>query len=582
MLARFDDLLDDRALVVDSATEVLRADTPAEVVPLLQRLERATAEGRWAFGYLGYEAAAALDPDVAARAPVPGGPPLAWFALTDAPRQERALASVPSGSGWSAGPWVLDWSAAEHAERVHAVRAAIAAGDTYQANLTTTARSHVTGDLLQLYADLARRQRGAHHAYLDLGDHVVASASPELFLRWSGDTLLSRPMKGTAARRPSTAEDLAARDALLASAKERAENLMIVDMVRNDLSRVALPGTVAVHRLFHPERYESVWQLTSDVEGRVPPGTGLLDVLRALFPCASITGAPRAATMALLAGLEPRPRGVYTGVIGWLAPPTEPVRASFNVAIRTVVVDRRTGAASYGVGGGITWSSDPAAEHAELLAKTRVLTQPADEVELIETLGARRTATGLELVDLDAHLARLAASAEHLGFRLDAAALRAQLAGIDREARVRVTLARDGATTLRLGPLPADPTGPVRLVVDPEPVDPESRWLHHKTTRREHYETRRARHPEADDVLLVNTSGHVTESAVANLAVRLDGGWWTPPTSDGLLPGVRRGRLLAEGRLAERSLTPDDVRRAEGLALVSSLRGWRTAVLLPG
>lgn len=581
MLARFDDLLADRALVVDGATEVLRADTPEEVVPLLQRVEQATGSGLWAVGYLGYEAASALDPDVPARPPVPGGLPLAWFALTGAPRQERALASVAPGSGWSAEPSVLDWSAAEHAERVHAVRAAIAAGDTYQANLTTTARSRFSGDPVQLYADLTRRQRGAHHAYLDLGDSVVASASPELFLRWSGGTLLTRPMKGTATRRPSAVEDLAARDALLASAKERAENLMIVDMVRNDLSRVAVPGTVAVRGLFRPERFESVWQLTSDVEGRVPAGTTLLDVLRALFPCASITGAPRTATMTLLAGLEPRPRGVYTGAIGWVAPPSERVRASFNVAIRTVVLDRRTGAAEYGVGGGITWSSDPAAEYAELLAKTRLLTEPAEEVRLIETLGARRTGAGLELVDLDAHLARLAASAGYLGFHLDADALRAELAAVEEEARVRITLARDGTTTLGLDPLPAPPTGPVRLALDPDPVDPASRWLHHKTTRREHYDTRRARHPDADDVLLVNTSSHVTESTVANLAVRLDGRWWTPPATDGLLPGVRRGRLLAEGVLAERSLTPDDLRRAEALALVSSLRGWRGAVLLP-
>ncbi|WP_197430210.1 chorismate-binding protein [Auraticoccus cholistanensis] len=595
MLARFDDLVAGTALVFPRASRLLRADRADQVLPLLAELERATGSGHWAVGYLGYEAAAGLDPQLAVH-PGPADPelPLAWFALTEAPLREPALASVPPGR-WQAEEWRLDWGPDEHASRVAAVRRAIAAGDTYQVNLTTSARSRVEGDLLAFYADLARRQRGAHHAYLDLGGCVVASASPERFLRWQGSTLLSSPMKGTAARHPDPGRDEAARLALLASTKDRAENLMIVDMVRNDLSRVAEPGTVAVPALFRPERYESVWQLTSDVTGRLPAGTGLTDVLAALFPCASITGAPRRSTMALVRDLEDGPRGVYTGAIGVLAPPDAPVRADLSVAIRTVVVERGGGTARYGVGSGITWSSEPAAEYAELVAKTRVLAtgpsrsrRPAAAaaasapLQLLETLGLRPVDGDLVLLDLDRHLARLAASAEQLGFALDPAALRRRLAALpDEPARVRVALSRDGTVQVTTAPLPPDPDRPVRLALDLEPVRSDDPLLRHKTSRRAVYEVRAARHPEADDVLLVNEHGHVTESTVANLAVRLDGGWVTPPPADGLLPGVRRGRLVAEGVLVERPVPVAELHRAEALALVSSLRGWRAAELGP-
>ncbi|WP_114559918.1 chorismate-binding protein [Desertihabitans aurantiacus] len=584
MIARLDDLVADRALVVDHAEEVLVARTVEEVVPLLRRVEQATAAGRWAVGYIGYEAAAGLTPRLQTPAPDPGGPPLAWFALTRRPREERALASVPGGSGWTADPWRLGWDAATHAERVAAVRDAIARGETYQANLTTRLTGAVQGDLLAFYGDLARQQRGAHHAYLDLGDVVVASASPEGFLRWSGSTVTSSPMKGTAARGPTPEADETARRALLASTKDRAENLMIVDMVRNDLSRVAVPGTVRVTDLFRCERYPTVWQLTSDVSAEVPADLGLVELLTALFPCASITGAPRERTVELLAALEDGPRGVYTGAVGMVAPPGEPVRARFNVAIRTVVVERTTGAARYGVGSGITWGSEAATELAELEAKTRVLpTRPEPEPALVETLGLRPVDGVPTLVHLEAHLARLAASADHLDIPLDLGrvreALAAATAGLT-SARVRLQVERDGRCAVTIAELPPPSAAPVRLALDPEPVDPSSVWLHHKTTRRDVYTERRDRHPDADDVLLVNDRGHVTESTVANLAVLLDGRWWTPPQEDGLLPGVGRGRLLADGTLAERPLTPDDLRRADGLALVSSLRGWRPAVLL--
>ena len=579
---RFDDLVAGSALAFPEADRVLVAREPADVVPVLAEVERATAAGAWAFGYLAYEAAAGLDPGAAVPARSPGETlPLAVFGLADRAHEVPPVAPPPGRHrDYTAGPWRRDWTPAGHRDAVAAVRAAVAAGDAYQVNLTVRMHAPVTGDLQQLYADLAYAQRGSWAAYLDLGGHVVASASPELFFDWTGDRLLTRPMKGTARRGATTAEDDEARRTLLASDKERAENLMIVDLLRNDLGRIAEVGSVEVPGLFRAERYETVWQLTSDVTARPRPDVGLVDVFRALFPSGSVTGAPKHRTMQLIRELEDAPRGVYCGAIGVVAPPGQAFRARFNVAIRTVTVERATGTAVYGTGGGITWASDADAEHAELLAKAEILGRPYEEFALLETMARL---PGGALRNVEGHLARLAASAAWAGFALDLDDVRRQLARLTDDpapARVRLVLRRDGGLEVGVGPPPAVVDGPVRLAVGPEPVDADAVWLRHNTTRRAVYTERAARWPDADDVVLTSSRGEVTETTIANLAARIDGRWWTPPVSSGCLPGVERGRLVASGRLHERPLTPADVAAADGLAVVNSLRGWRPAVLL--
>ncbi|MGY1844584.1 aminodeoxychorismate synthase component I [Modestobacter sp. SYSU DS0875] len=576
--ARFDDLVTGTALRCPPPDRVLVAERADQVPGVLAEVERATAAGSWAFGYLAYEAAAGLDRALPVAPSTGDGLPLAWFGLGGAPEEVPPVA--PSPGERPPVHWAPDWTDDEHAAAVAAVREHIAAGETYQCNLTDRLRARDAGDPERLYADLALAQRGAHNAFLDLGRFVVASASPELFFEWDGARLRTRPMKGTAARGRTTAEDAVQAAALRASAKEQAENLMIVDLLRNDVAQVAEVGSVAVPELFALERYPTVWQLTSEVTGRTRADVGLVDVLRALFPCGSVTGAPKRRTMQLIAELEPGPRGVYCGAVGLVAPPGAPFRARFNVAIRTVVVDRSTGAAVYGVGGGITWGSDPAAERAEVRAKAAVLTEPVGEHHLIETMAFQDGAVR----NLDRHLARLADSAAFLGFACDPDRVRGAVAGAvagrSTGARVRLLLDRAGVVTVELADLPTAAPGPVRLVVDPEPVDSGSRWLQHKTTRREVYTARAARHPEADDVVLVNERGEVTETTVASLAVRIGGTWWTPPVDVGCLPGVERGRLLDAGVLRERVLRLADLAGAEELALVSSLRGWRPAVLV--
>jgi para-aminobenzoate synthetase/4-amino-4-deoxychorismate lyase len=573
--ARFDDLAVGSALQFPAVEQVLVASEPDEVAGVLDEVERRTSAGAWAFGFVAYEAAAGLDPVLTTREPV-DGLPLAWFGITAGPRDATALHPCPGG--WPAGSWAPEWDERRHRAAVREVRSRIAAGETYQCNLTTRLTRAADGDPEELYRDLALAQRGAYNAYLDTGRFVVASASPELFFELDDDRILMRPMKGTAARGRTVAEDEQIVTRLRSSPKERAENVMIVDLVRNDLARVAVTGSVTVPRLLHAERFETVHQLTSDVTARLRPDVGLTGIFRALFPCGSVTGAPKARTMELIQDVEDSSRGVYCGAIGVVAPPGAPFRARFSVAIRTVLIDREHGNATYGTGGGITWGSRPAAEYTELLAKARVLDAHPREFHLLETM---RYEAG-HLRSRDAHLARIAASAAYFGFRFDPAAVRtsldARLAGAG-DARVRLRCYRDGTVGVDVEDLPHPTTAPVRLAIDPTPVDTTACWPHHKTSLREPYTARLARHPSADDVVLVNERGEVTESCTANLAVRLDGHWWTPPLDSGCLPGIERARLVADGVLHERVLRPADLHRAEDLALVNSLRGRRPAKL---
>lgn len=379
--ARFDDLQAGTALLCRSPYRVVVAHSAQDVVEVLADVDRATQAGSWAFGYTAYEAAPGLDPTLPVVAPAPDAEPLAWFGLCDPPEPVPPVVPRPAVS--PAPRWTPDWTAAEHAVAVSSVREHIAAGDTYQCNLSDRLRAKGVDHPEVLYADLALAQRASYNAYLDLGRHVIASASPEMFFEWTGDTIRTRPMKGTAPRGRTPDDDCKQARMLRSSPKERAENLMIVDLLRNDLSRVALPDTVTVGELFTLERYPTVWQLTSEVSASVPDDVGLVEVFRALFPCGSVTGAPKRRTMQLIRDLERQPRGVHCGAIGLVAPPGAPFRAVFNVAIRTVVVDRASGRAVYGVGSGITWDSDPAAERAEVMTKAAVLGRPGPSERLL-------------------------------------------------------------------------------------------------------------------------------------------------------------------------------------------------------
>jgi len=434
----------------------LIAQRPEEVVEVLKTVEQLTADGAWAFGFVSYEAASGLDPTLQTRAPMPGLP-LAWFGICEAPVVVDAVTSHPSPTAAQA-QWTPRWDDNRYQAAVWAIRQRIAAGDTYQCNITTRLTTSEPQDAYALYSRLAHAQRGGHHAYIDLGALAIVSASPELFFELRNDDILMRPMKGTAARGRTSEEDAAAVRALSSNSKERAENIMIVDLIRNDMAAIADVGSVQVTALCRPERYETVHQLTSDVRARLRPDRGLVDIFRALFPCGSVTGAPKRSTMQIIADLEDEPRGVYCGAIGVVAPPQEAIRARFSVAIRTVVVDRARGIATYGTGGGITWASDPAAEHTEAMTKAAILRSRAADFQLVEFIRWER---GRGPVRLEAHLARIARSAHYFGFRYRAEAVHAAITSQLRDrapdgetARIRLTVSRDGQVDVWVGPCP--------------------------------------------------------------------------------------------------------------------------------
>ncbi|MBV9594839.1 MAG: chorismate-binding protein [Actinobacteria bacterium] len=389
-VARFDDRVARRSLVFDRALDVLVAECPSEVVEVLAAVEAANRRGLWAAGYVSYEAAGGFDPSLVTHARDEHDPPLAWFAIAPEARRIPYVAPLPSGERRLPG-WSDRWSTADLFAAIATVRARIAAGETYQCNLTTRLTSEL-GEcgVGELYAHLLSRQRTRYAARLDVGTHEVASVSPELFFDWHERTLLTRPMKGTSPRGRTPIEDERLRRALCSNAKERAENVMIVDLLRNDVSKIATPGSVRVTRLCVAERYETVWQLTSDVEATLASDVRLVEIFRALFPCGSVTGAPKASTMRLIRELEPAPRGVYCGAIGWVAPIGHARRARFSVAIRTITVARASGGGVYGVGAGITWDSDPASEALEFAVKADVL-YPVEQPPVAGPIAPART-----------------------------------------------------------------------------------------------------------------------------------------------------------------------------------------------
>ncbi len=564
-----------RPLAFEQPERVVVARTLEEVLPALAEIEAAASRGLYAAGFLSYEAAPAFDAALKVREPAAGAPPLLWFGIY----REPVTPPVAGLETYEIGEWQPDTPRTQYEVAIADIRRKIADGEIYQANYTLRLRTAFRGDAYAWFDDLRRAAHVHFGAYLDIGAHRLLSLSPELFFAWDGRHITARPMKGTATRAERDIEDRERAEALRQSEKNRAENLMIVDLLRNDVSRVARPGSVAVPQLFSLETYPTVHQMTSTVTAETREGTRLSDVLKALFPCGSITGAPKIRATEVMTALENAPRGPYCGAIGYVAPGGACV---FNVAIRTIVIDKE-GNAECGVGGGIVWDSTAGDEYAEAMAKSRFMARASNGFELIETL---RLSEG-RYDWRERHLARLARSAAELGFACDPAAIGQAL---DSHAadnpietrRVRLTLSRDGIVTIASTALP----GPAPEWYRPADVEPRlvalaresvprsDPSLFHKTTRRGRYERAREDHPQAFDVLMWNEEGELTEFTIGNLVVQLDGVWCTPPVSAGLLPGVLREELLVRGLIVERTVHREDLSRASAMGFINGVRGW--------
>jgi para-aminobenzoate synthetase / 4-amino-4-deoxychorismate lyase len=567
----FDDGFSGELTIFADRRDVIRADRPEEVGPALEALQSALAAGNYAAGYLAYEAGYALEPRLKLLETSGRRGPLLWFGVFGPPA-ERPVADL---DGWCtgrayAGPLAPEWDAAAYAVRFERVKALIAAGDFYQANLTFRARFPFAGDPLALYAKLRPAAGARYGAYIDTGAQQILSLSPELFFEISDGVITAKPMKGTARRERDPEADARARTALAQSTKNRAENLMIVDLLRNDLGRIAELGSVTVPDLFTVETYPTVHQMVSTVSARLKPGIDVPAIVRALFPCGSVTGAPKIRAMETIADLEASPRGVYCGAIGWFAPDGG---ARFNVAIRTLTVEGGRG--ELGIGGGLVQDSECADEYAEALLKARYYEADRRPLELIETL---RWSAEEGFVRRDLHLDRMQASAAFFGLPfdrgraldvLDEATYALGLPSQERCAhRLRLTLDESGeiaCTTARLAPAKDVWTVAIadrRL----RSTDPLAR---HKINWREAYDS--APPPGIDELVFLNERGEMVEGARTNVFVACDDTLMTPPLSAGCLDGVLRRALLAEGRAIEAPLTSTDL--AGEFYLGNSLRG---------
>ena len=548
---------------------IIIAERLEDIIPSLREIERLIEVNDWhAAGFLSYEAASAFDP--ALRTQPTTGFPYLWFGLYPQPHRVGRIENSTYTTSTA-----LNWQPTVDKDTYHSaiekIRNYIADGRTYQVNYTMRLQSDFAGNAWDFFLHLAQLQNN-HAAYIDMGRYVICSASPELFFQLDGDRITSRPMKGTVRRGRTTLEDEEQADWLRKSEKNRAENVMIVDMVRNDLGRIAQIGSVHVPELFTLEKYPTLWQMTSTVTAKTK--ASLTNIFGALFPCASITGAPKVSAMRIIAELETTPRKIYTGSIGYIEPHR---KATFNVAIRTALIDRATRTAEYGVGGGIVWDSTSNDEYDEALLKARVLTESSPHFSLLETL---LWTPGEGFFLREKHIERMLDSAHYFEFPISREKLEAYLdcasSTFDSPQRVRLLLDRSGVLEFEATPFqPAENPPALKVRLASKPIDSNDIFLFHKTTRREVYDSALKGPRGFDDVLLYNERGELTEFTIGNLVVELGGRLFTPPLSCGVLSGTFRAHLLESGQVAERTIRVEELQDCARIFRVNSIRKWQ-------
>ena len=542
-----------------------------EVISKFQQVEETVnKEKLYAVGFLSYEAASAFDSALLTKSPQSF--PLLWFAFY----KEYEIVDQPSVVSNSVhfGTWSASVSRDEYDNAIAKIKNHIKEGDTYQVNYTMRQFAEFSGNTWEFFKELSHTQHANYSAFIETEQFAVCSASPELFFTYDNGKLAGSPMKGTADRGLTTESDRAQADWLYNSKKDRAENLMILDMIRNDFGRIAETGSVKVSKLFSIEKYPTVWQMTSSVEAET--NAGLTDIMKALFPCASITGAPKAYTMKIISELEDSPRGIYTGSIGFITPEK---RAQFNVAIRTVVIDKTNNMAEYGVGGGIVWDSTDNGEYDECRIKTKVLTERQPDFFLLESL-LWTPEDGYFL--LDYHLVRLLNSAEYFDYNVDIKQIKICLDEKvcnypKKPQKIRLIVSQEGEITCQFANIIGSygDDCEIKVVLADNPINVSNPFLYHKTTNRKVYDSFKEKFPDYDNVLLWNDKKEITELCTSNFVMKLDGELYTPPVKCGLLAGTFRQYLLEQGTITEKVIYLDDLKDAEELFLINSIRKWQ-------
>ncbi|MEP3890006.1 MAG: aminodeoxychorismate synthase component I [Hellea sp.] len=553
---------------------IVEAHEASEVASALTKLKSYHAEGRYLAGYLSYDLGFALEPKLAGLMPETRDGPLLQFGVFTS-----VSPYAPSACLYTAAPPDISlaprWSQAEYAQRFDRVMAYIRAGDVYQINLTFPMMGEYDGAAAKLYAAFRHRQKGRYGGIVSLGSGPeIISVSPELFFRKEGRNMSMRPMKGTRPRATSPQADKALLEEMRGEAKSQAENLMIVDLLRNDLSRVSETGSVKVPELFSLETYPTLHQMTSRVTSRLKPETDFAEIFRSLFPCGSVTGAPKIRAMEIIDELEQSSRGAYCGGLGYIDPDGD---ACFNVAIRTVILE--AGKLRYNVGSGLVLDSEAADEYAECLLKADVL--KAQETLLIETF---RWDAETGAVRLEQHQARLKKAAKDLGYPYKESALDAALAALKTcktDQRVRVTLNSAGAFGVTYQDY--TPLETLTVSLSQYPLTPNVQITAHKLSSRQFYDGERERLKAltgADEVLFLNDDGELCEGSFTSLFIEKDGSLFTPPLNAGILPGILRSEMIESGDAIEKTLALSALLSADIVYLGNSLRGLMRAKLL--
>ncbi|HWK23401.1 MAG TPA: aminodeoxychorismate synthase component I [Ureibacillus sp.] len=549
--------------------KIIVANTLEEVRPSFELIQEALDLGFYVAGYISYESAPTFDPSFQVN-PNPNMP-LLWFGVFSEPLYE----SLVTNGSYDYPKWSPDVSRKQYDSAIDFIKSSIEKGNTYQTNYTIRLNSKFQGDDIALFNKLKQAQSSNYCAYIHTGDFSILSASPELFFHLKDQHITTRPMKGTIARGKTLAEDEKNAKWLYESEKNRAENVMIVDLLRNDLNIIAEQGSVQVPELFNIEHYPTVLQMTSTITAKVKKNTSYFDIFKALFPCGSITGAPKISTMKIISSLESAPRDVYCGAIGYFSPNQE---AIFNVPIRTVVINQKTGNATYGVGGGITWDSTANGEYEEILTKASLLERDKPEFKLLESI----LLTDGKLYLLEEHLNRLQDSSKYFQFPFNRSEVENELVKFTKnftkgDYKIRLLLSTTGQVSLESQQLYESVTPKIVKLAE-KPISNCNLFLYHKTTYRDVYT--QFQNPEVFDTLLWNENEEITEFTNGNIVLEINGKLYTPPIQSGLLAGTYREMLIKKGKIIEKVLTILDLQNSTQIWFINSVRKWVKVELL--
>jgi len=563
-------------------SEKIFAENICDIVPLIQKVDAAAKNGKWAVLMLSYEAAPAFDSAFSCHKK--SDFPLACAFIFD--KCSPAPENILPGNSFTALNWNPLIPQNDYNSSIEKIQKYIAAGDTYQVNYTFPLETDYSENPIDWYYNLCSAQRAPYCCYIDFDAYSVLSISPELFFQRTGNKIITKPMKGTAKRGRWYNEDVEILNRLKNSKKNRAENLMIVDLLRNDLGRIAKTGSVKTVSLFDVEKYNTVFQMTSTIEAECDKNTSLVEILKALFPCGSITGAPKIRTMEIINEVEKYPRGIYTGAIGYIKPGGDCI---FNVPIRTITIKKeiphshfKKGGfqlATFNVGGGIVSDSTYENEYEECLTKSSFLSTEIPDFKLLESLLIEDG----EIFIFERHIERIKTSAKYFNFKLNEENLREILENISKthptgKYKIRTLSDRLGKIETEVKPI-QNLIFPRKIKLADKPINSSNKFIFHKTTNRKVYNNLLSSNPDCDDVILWNENGEVTESAIANIVIENNGKKYTPPIECGLLGGTFRDKLISDGEVKEKVIKKEDLFSVDKIYLINSVRKWIPANL---